>query len=152
MAIDDHMTSLGGDYYLGVVASDISRSALAVGRTGIYSAQRVQCLEARWREKYFTPLEDGKYKINDELRQRVCFVQANVLESGKLPIGLMDVIVCQNLLIYYDQPQRIAIVNALVDYLAPNGVLILAAGELLHWSHPDMERFPYANTLAYRRK
>lgn len=152
MAIDDHMDKLGCDYYLGIMASDISRSALAVGRAGIYSEQQVKSIQPVWLHKYFTSLNNGKYQINPELRQRVCFHQANVLDLGKMPIGYMDVIVCQNLLIYYDQPRRLKIVNTLVNYLAPNGVLILAVGELINWSHPDMERFPFANTLAYRRK
>ena len=99
-------------------------------------------------------LEDqvGKYQICNELRQRVCFNQANVLELGNMPIGFMDAIVCQNLLIYYDQPRRLKIVNTLIDYLAPKGVLILGVGELINWSHPHMERYAFANTLAYRRK
>jgi len=152
MAIDEHMERIGCDYYLGVMASDISRSALAVGRTGIYSEQKLKAVPPHWVEKYFTPAQNGKYQINSDLRQRVCFHQANILDLGKMPIGYMDVIVCQNLLIYYDQPRRLNIVNKLVEYLAPKGVLVLAVGELINWSHPDMERFPFANTLAYRRK
>ncbi len=160
MAIDEHLDALGCDYYLGVVATDISRSALAAGRAGIYTAQQLKHVPPHWMQKYFTAIEhnakegnrDRKYQIKSELRQRVCFNQANVLDLGKMPIGYMDVIVCQNLLIYYDQPQRLKIVNTLIDYLAPKGVLILAVGELINWSHPDMERFPFANTLAYRRK
>jgi len=152
MAVDDHMSKLGCDYYVGIMASDISRSALAVGRAGIYSAQKLKAIPPFWLQKYFTATKDDKYQINNELRQRVCFHQANVLDLGKMPIGYMDVIVCQNLLIYYDQPRRIKIVDTLVNYLAPKGVLILAVGELINWSHPDMERFPFANTLAYRRK
>ena len=152
MAIDDHMSKLGCDYYLGIMASDISRSALAAGRAGIYSAQKMKSMPVHWMEKYFTATKDGKYQICNELRQRVCFNQANVLELGNMPIGFMDAIVCQNLLIYYDQPRRLKIVNTLIDYLAPKGVLILGVGELINWSHPHMERYAFANTLAYRRK
>jgi type IV pilus assembly protein PilK len=152
MAVDDHMTKLGCEYYLGIMASDISRSALAEGRAGIYSEQKVKSIPPYWRDKYFTKTRDGKYQVINELRQRVCFNQANVLDLGKMPIGFMDVIVCQNLLIYYDQQRRLDIAKTLVNYLAPKGVLIFAVGELINWTHPDMERFPFANTLAYRRK
>jgi type IV pilus assembly protein PilK len=152
MAIDEHMSKVGCEYYMGIMASDISRSALAAGRAGIYSTQKMKYVPTQWKQKYFTATKDGKYQINSELRQRVCFHQANVLDLGKMPIGYMDAIVCQNLLIYYDQPRRQKIADTLVNYLAPKGVLILAVGELINWSHPDMERFPFANTLAYRRK
>lgn len=152
MAIDDHMSNINCEYYLGVMASDISRSALAVGRAGKYAEKKVKNINPRWLQKYFSRTPDGQYQVNNELRQRVCFNHANVMDLGKIPIGYMDIIVCQNLLIYYDQHQRTNIANNLVKYLAPKGVLILAVGELLNWSHPDMVRFPFANTLAYRRK
>lgn len=152
MAIDEHMSNVGCEYYLGVMASDISRSALATGRNGIYSEQKVKHVPQHWLEKYFTRIRDGGYQVISELRQRVCFNQANILDLGKMPIGFMDVIICQNLLIYYDQQRRTDIANTLVNFLAPKGVLIFAVGELINWSHPDMERFPFANTLAYRRK
>jgi chemotaxis methyl-accepting protein methylase len=71
---------------------------------------------------------------------------------GKTPIGYMDIIICQNLLIYYDQERRKKIVDTMVDYLAPGGLLILAVGEILNWTHPDVERFPFPNTLAFKRK
>ena len=70
---------------------------------------------------------------------------------GDTPIGNMDAIICQNVLIYYDRKRRLEIVNNLVKYLAPGGLIIFAVGELLHWDHPLMERFPYPNTLAYKR-
>jgi len=152
MAIDDHLEKLGIEYYLGIVASDISRSALAVGRNGVYAKHKLRQIEAEWLGKYFVKQANGKYQVVPELRQRVCFNQLNVLDIGKTPIGNMDAIVCQNLLIYYDRERRKQIANTLVNYLAPGGLLILAVGELLHWSHPDLERFPFANTLAYRRK
>jgi chemotaxis protein methyltransferase CheR/type IV pilus assembly protein PilK len=152
MAIDDHMQRLGCDYYLGVIGSDISRSALAVGRQGLYTFKQVKNIKPHWLQKYFNRTADGKYQVAGDLRQRVCFTQTNVLDMGKMPIGYMDIIVCQNLLIYYERQRREAIVNNLINYLAPGGILILAVGELLNWCHPDMERFPFANTLAYRRK
>jgi type IV pilus assembly protein PilK len=151
MAIDDHLEKLGIPYYLGVIASDISRSALTVGRSGIYATHKIRQIEPEWLDRYFTQMPDGKYQVIPELRQRVCFNQLNVLDMGKTPIGNMDAIVCQNLLIYYDRERRKQIADTLVNYLAPGGLLILAVGELLHWSHPDVERFPFANTLAYRR-
>ena len=151
MAIDDHMGRIGCNYYLGITASDISRSALSVGRKGQYSAFRVKDLSPEWLQRYFHPCDDGKYEVKQELKQRICFNQLNVLEMGNVPIGYMDIIVCQNLLIYYDRERRLKIMDTLVKYLAPGGVLVLAVGEMLNWSHPHVKRFPYANTLAYRR-
>ena len=151
MCIDEHLTELGYDYYLGVIASDISRNALASGRAGQYRYAQIKHLDPSWIEKYFRKDTDGKYQVISEIRQRVCFNHLNSLDMGKTPIGNMDVIVCQNVLIYYQRERRLQIVNSLVDRLAPGGILIIGVGEMINWQHPDLERVPFANTLAFRR-
>jgi chemotaxis methyl-accepting protein methylase len=150
MAIDDYMSQKGDDYYLGVTASDISRDALAIGRKGIYSRKQIREIEPDWLDKYFTVVEDDKFQVHEALRKRVCFNYLNILDVGKAPIGKMKIITCQNLLIYFDKEQRIEIANTLVEHLLPGGLLILGVGELLHWDNPNVERYPHANTLAFK--
>ena len=150
MAIDDFMVQRGGDYYLGVTASDISRDALAVGRKGIYSRKQIKEIEPDWLDRYFTITDDNKFQVHDALRKRVCFNHLNILDMGKMPIGKMNIITCQNLLIYFDKEQRIEIANTLVDHLLPGGLLILGVGELLQWDNPSVERYPHENTLAFK--
>jgi type IV pilus assembly protein PilK len=150
MAIDDHLRGLGCDYYLGVTASDISRSALAHGRKGIYSRKQIKDIEPDWLDNYFTITADDKFQVIDSLRKRICFNHLNILDVGAAPIGKMDIIICQNLLIYFDKEQRIQIANTLADHLLPGGLLILGVGELLNWQHPQLQRFPYTNTLAFK--
>jgi len=152
MTIDSHMRALQYEYYMGILASDISRDALAKGRQGIYDKRQYDKLRHPWQKAYFQPIDERHYQISDELRQRVCFNQVNILDLGKTPIGSMDVIICQNVLIYYERTKRLEIVNNLANYLAPGGMFLFAVGELLGWEHPDMERFQFPNTLAYRRK
>ncbi len=150
MAIDDFMVQRGGDYYLGVTASDISRDALAVGRKGIYSRKQIKEIEPDWLDRYFTITDDNKFQVHDALRKRVCFNHLNILDMGKMPIGKMNIITCQNLLIYFDKEQRIEIANTLVEHLLPGGLLILGVGELLQWDNPSVERYPHENTLAFK--
>ena len=152
MTIDEHMRSLDCRYHLGVTASDISRNALAHGRKGIYNRQQIKGLDANWLDEYFVITDDDKFQVHEDLRKRVCFNQLNILDIGNAPIGMMDIIICQNLLIYFDQEQRIQIANTLAKHLHPGGVLILGVGELLNWDHPNLERYHYANTLAFQHQ
>lgn len=152
MTVDHHMGQIDAEYYLGIIASDISRDALARGRAGIYHQRNVNKMDPLWRDHYFSQIDTDRFQVNPQLRQRVCFNQVNILDIGDTPISNMDAIICQNVLIYYDRERRLAIVDNLVKYLAPGGLIILAVGELLHWDNPLMERFPYPNTLAFKRK
>lgn len=152
MAVDSQLKRLGCEFYLGVIASDISRSAIAAGRAGIYNNKQLKSIEPERLKTYFAKLPDGRFQVTPELRQRVCFNQLNVIDIKKTPIGVMDIIVCQNLLIYFDRARREQIVNSFVEHLTPGGLLVLGVGELVNWSHPKLERLHYANTLAFRHK
>lgn len=152
MAIDDHLKRLDCRYYLGVTASDISRDALAIGRKGIYSRKQIKDIEPDWLDNYFVITEDDKFQVHEDLRKRVCFNHLNILDIGSAPIGQMDIIICQNLLIYFDKEQRIQIADTLANHLKPGGLLILGVGELLNWGQEGIQRFPYTNTLAFKRQ
>jgi len=151
MVVDQYLAERGDDWYFGVTASDISMPALSVGRSGIYSRAKLKDLPAQLLMRYFEPLDDDRLQVKSRLRERVCFTRINALELGHAPVGMMDVIVCQNLLIYFQRERRIAALDHLVEHLRPGGLLVLGAGEIMGWDHPAMEPVLFENTLAFRR-
>ncbi|RRJ82718.1 CheR family methyltransferase [Aestuariirhabdus litorea] len=138
--------------YFGISATDISAPALAKARQGIYSDRKVEALPRERAEQFFTPLEKGRYQVVSQLRDRVCFSQVNVLELSKTPMHGMDLIYCQNLLIYFRRWRRKEILNRLAERLAPGGLLVVGLGEVVDWSHPDLERDRDPATLAFRKR
>ena len=66
-------------------------------------------------------------------------------------VGKMDIIVCQNVLIYFKRDTRIAILEQLVSHLNPGGFLILGAGEITSWKHPELNSIKYDGVLAFQR-
>jgi type IV pilus assembly protein PilK len=147
--------ALGGtaqpDYY-GVTGTDISLSALAKAREGLYGARRLEQLEAELAGRYFQVQADGRYKIVPSLAARVCCARLNVLELAKAPMSGMDVIFCQNLLIYFRRWRRREILNRLAERLAPGGLMVLGVGEVVGWQHPDLEPVANEQVLAFTRK
>lgn len=140
------------DYYYGVTASDISLASLATGRRGIYHARKLRGVDPEIVAQYFQRIDDTHFEVDPELRKRVCFAQMNVLDMARAPVGKVHLIMCQNLLIYFDRERRIEILNNLAGHLHPGGVLILGSGEILGWRPEGFERIDYNDTLAYRRK
>ena len=90
-------------------------------------------------------------QVDASIRDRICFAWANLLELPKMPVVPMDVIYCQNVMIYFKRERRKAIVNELVTRLRPNGVLIIGMGELVDWSHPLIRRVRDDRVQAYIR-
>jgi len=141
----------GASAYFGVVGTDISQPALRAAREGIYSAHRLKDLPVDLLDSYFEPLPEGRGRVRECLRRRVCFTHSNVLDAGGEPFAPLDLVYCQNLLIYFDRARRAEIVDAMVAHLRPGGLLILGSGEVVAWSDSRMERVPSPHTCAYRR-
>lgn len=139
------------DPYFGVLASDISRAALAIAKAGVYPQRKVEMIDAPFRKRYFGAAEKGRYLIRKELCDRICFNQANVLNIDDFPSVELDVIFCQNLLVYFRRWLRHDIMNALVDRLKVGGVLICGLGEVIDWSHERIERLAVDDVQVYRR-
>jgi chemotaxis protein methyltransferase CheR len=111
-----------------IVATDISESAIARARRGVYSAFEVQRgLPIRKLLEHFTQVEAG-WQISAALRAMVDFQVFNLLDDFT-SLGRFDVVLCRNLLIYLDRPTKEALLARLAGALMPDGVLCLGGPE-----------------------
>ena len=149
---DEALAKAGSDACYGVIGSDISLSALSRSREGVYGARRLEQLEPMVRERYFQPLAKDRFQVVPRLAARVCFARLNVLELAGAPMSDMDVIFCQNLLIYFRRWRRREILNRLVERLAPGGLLVIGVGEVAGWQHPELVPVADGEVLAFTRK
>lgn len=145
-----HMAGLEPRY--AVTGTDISRAALSLARAGIYSARKVAMVDDRYRLRYFEPLGQNQYQVAAVLRDRMCFNQGNVLNINEMPSIKVNVIFCQNLLVYFRRWLREQILNAFVARLKPGGILVIGMGEVVDWAHPDMKRVTIDAVQAYVHK
>ncbi|EIK54895.1 methyltransferase PilK [Stutzerimonas stutzeri TS44] len=136
----------------GVTGTDISLSALDKGRNAIYDARRLGQVAAPLRERYFLNMPHNRAQVVPELAARVCFAKLNVLELASAPLAGLDVIFCQNLLIYFRRWRRREILNRLAERLAPGGLLVVGVGEVVGWQHPDLVPVADDQVLAFTRK
>lgn len=150
MAINDCFELAALDPYFGVTATDISLQSLQRARKGIYPPRKVEQVTREERARYFIP-SGQELQVVEKIRDRVCFSHGNVLDIGRMPKVLMDVIFCQNLLIYFRRWRRRDVLNALVDRLKPGGVLIVGLGEITDWTNPNVRRVADDQIQAYMR-
>ncbi len=136
----------------GVIGTDISLSALSRSRDGLYSSRRLDQLDPGLRERYFQAIPDDRFQVIPSLAARVCFARLNVLELAGAPMSDMDVIFCQNLLIYFRRWRRREILNRLAERLAPGGLLVIGVGEVVGWQHPELVPVADSQVLAFTRK
>jgi chemotaxis protein methyltransferase CheR len=127
MCLKDMVREIGG-WRVEMLATDLSNEVLEKARQGIYSQFEVQRgLPIQLLIKYFT--QTGEFwQIAPELRAMVKYQQLNLL-SDFSRLGKFDLIFCRNVLIYFDQPTKIDVLNRLAQVTASDGYLALGAAE-----------------------
>lgn len=148
---NEYCEDLGVAPYFGVTAVDISLPALSIARKGVYSRRSLNLLEQDELEKYFVSSGKDQYRVVDKIKKRVCFSQANILQLESKPVQPMDIIFCQNVLIYFRRWRRREILKQLVKHLKPGGILVIGLGEITEWSHDDLRRMESSDVQAYRK-
>ncbi|UCE88482.1 MAG: protein-glutamate O-methyltransferase CheR [Pseudomonadota bacterium] len=151
MMLHQYLGAREGEYYVGITATDISMASLATARRGVYHRNRLKNLPAELLREYFDPVDIDHYKVSEAIRERVCFTRLNLLELATAPVGKMDIIFCQNVLIYFKRELRIEILDHLAAHLLPGGLLVLGAGEVVGWRHAGLEPVSRGDVLAFRR-
>src|SRR5262249_34024729 len=113
------------EYDIKIYATDIDDDALNSARRGEYSLDAVRRVRPEWREKYFHG--KGLLRINREIRRLVIFGRSNLAQDA--PISHVNLLVCRNMLIYFDSDLQRQILTRLHYALDAGGVLFLGKSE-----------------------
>jgi len=136
---------------LHVYASDISRGMLMKSRRGIYREASFRETRPALREKYFIEKEK-QHRIRDEVKRHVDFIHLNLMDRSKIALlGTMDVILCRNVIIYFDLETKKRVIETFYDKLRPAGYLLLGHSESLINISSAFELAHLENDLVYRR-
>jgi two-component system CheB/CheR fusion protein len=111
---------------LQIFASDLSPDAIATARRGRYPVSIAADVSAERLSRFFSAHETG-YQINQNIRDMVLFAQHDVLLDP--PFTKLDLIVCRNLLIYFDATLQRKLVPLFHYSLLPSGLLLLGTSE-----------------------
>lgn len=118
-----------------ILASDIDTGVLRVAEAGIYPAERVEKLERERLRRFFlrgTGANAGKVRVREELRALVTFRRINLLERDWPVRGPLDAIFCRNVMIYFDRPTQLSILERFAPLLRADGLLFAGHSESLH--------------------
>lgn len=141
------------EVYFGVTGTDISKAAVDSARRARYPERKLVNMAPELRERYLVADSASKtFSVTPEIRERACFSRLNVAELEQAPRQPMNIIYCQNMLIYFRRWRRKTILDELAKRLVPGGLMVLGMGEMTGWSHPRMERVADERCLAFRRK
>ncbi|SRR5579875_3390458 len=131
-----------------ILATDISRRALRHAERGAYARRSLENVPPARIESYFTASKHG-YQVKPRIRRMISFVQMNLVES--VYVGKVDCIFCMNVLMYFSEQRRLAVLRRFYDALEPGGYFLLGHSETLSHSPVRFEPVVIGGYRLYRR-
>jgi chemotaxis protein methyltransferase CheR len=120
---------IGPDW--SIVATDISHRVLLSAKEAVYPADRLRAVSPERLKRYCLRGDgesEGQILIQEKIRGRVQFGQLNLCKPID-GIGPFDVIFLRNVLIYFDVPTKIAVVDRVLTTLKTGGLFFLGTAE-----------------------
>jgi chemotaxis protein methyltransferase CheR len=150
MMLDLQFPELAG-WDLALHGTDINLEVLAQATAARYSALEVnRGLPAQYLARYME--RDGtSYVLAERIRSRASFSQLNFV--GPWPVlPRFDLVLCRNVLIYFDIDVRARIVRKIRDTIAPGGYLVFGSSETSIGDVDGFSRVVFGRTTVYRKE
>ena len=113
------------DFDVKIYATDIDEQELTIARRGEYSLEALRRVRPEWREKYFQG--KGPFRVGRDIRRLLIFGRSNL--GPDAPISHVNLLICRNVLIYFDSALQKQILQRLHYALEPGGILFLGKSE-----------------------
>jgi chemotaxis protein methyltransferase CheR len=131
---------------IDILGSDVSESAVRRARDGTYTQFEVQRgLGITQMIRWFEECDDG-WRAVEPLRRLVRFQVHNLLEPAPHP-GQFDIVLCRNVLLYLNAERRGLVFDRLAGAMAPDGWLMMGAGETVIGQTRKFEADPESRGL-----
>jgi chemotaxis protein methyltransferase CheR len=125
----EHWPSID-EFDVEITGVDIDTDVVELARAGVFCDRALMHVDSTLRQRYFTALGAGQYRVAADLRGAIGFTVANICEPRDMQrLRDYDVIFCRNLLIYFDELSSRRATENLYGALRPGGYLFLGQSE-----------------------
>lgn len=128
MLLDDILGDKMSSYEVQIFATDIDEIAIQKARKGVYMKEMVELLPEPYIKKYFTS-HKNYYEVNKNIRAHVLFSRHDLTNNP--PFLKLDLVVCRNLLIYFNTELQAKVLPIFHYALHPGGLLFLGHSETI---------------------
>jgi chemotaxis methyl-accepting protein methylase len=111
-----------------ILGTDLSESALAKAKAGVYTKEELRSLPDKYLAEYFVPRGAG-YEVSEPLTKGVRFARENLLDEPSSKY--FDAVVCRNVMIYFSRAMHDKVATHLYNALRKGGYLMLGKTETL---------------------
>jgi chemotaxis protein methyltransferase CheR len=140
--------SFADSWNVEILATDVGRHALKHAERAIYTGRSIASVSEKQLAAHFGKTGGG-YQVRPRLRKMVTFAQMNL--ASAVYVGRMDMIFCMNVLIYFSEERRHALVQRFYDSLEPGGYLFLGHSESISKIPVKFQAIVLNDCILYRK-
>ncbi len=135
-----------------IFATDVNNRALELARAAVYDPHSTRHTDPIRLDAYFERRADGRLGVSEAARALVRFGRTNLIDPALARrVAAVDVILCRNVLMYFDADHRRVALANLHATLRPGGLLILGQSEILAHSVTPFSLVKVSDTIMYRK-
>ncbi|MEZ4825498.1 MAG: CheR family methyltransferase [Bacteroidia bacterium] len=124
----EYLQKIQSDIRIKIFATDIHPDAIRKASVGFFTESALADLSARRLAMYFSKVQEG-FKVNSNIREMIVFTRHDLLQDP--PFSRMDLIICRNLLVYFQSNIQKKI-QAIFNYSLNNkSYLMIGTNEVL---------------------
>jgi chemotaxis protein methyltransferase CheR len=123
------------EHDIRILATDIDTDVLSRADNGVYTLEQAKRIPKALLQRYFLKgrgVHDGHVMVKPILKALVHFHRLNLQEDPWPIQGLFDVILCRNVLIYFDKTTQQKLFRRMGNVLKKDGYLMLGHSEAMH--------------------
>jgi|SRR5690625_107934 len=130
-----------------ILATDLSGDVVRIAKAGIYPPDRVAGVPEPVLDRWFSRMEDGSYRVSASVRGMITYARQNLISTWPMK-GPFHVIMCRNVMIYFDPQTRQRLISRFHKILEPGGYLFLGHSESIGSHNPG---FVNSRPAVYRK-
>jgi chemotaxis protein methyltransferase CheR len=131
-------------------ATDLNPNSIAIAKNGLYSFRKLDIYQKNYNEVEcvhkltdYYKMQGANVQMNKSLLTNVSFQEHNLVSGDVL--GSFDLILCRNVLIYFDNLLQDKVLNLFQRSLEMNGILVVGLYESLMWC-TEISKFAMLST------
>jgi chemotaxis protein methyltransferase CheR len=135
-----------------IVGTDISNAVIDIARRGTYKEYAIRNTPGYYLRKYFKS-NNSSFDLDPSIKNMVYFKLLNLHDDlGMQTMINYDIIICANVLIYFDETSKIKAINHLYNSLNKGGYLFIGYSETLHGISKAFKLTSFPKTVGYKKE
>jgi len=135
-----------------IIGTDINNAVVETAKRGIYKEYSIRQTPPYYLKKYFKRV-DNTFQLSSEITNMVNFKVMNLYDDFAMKTMFnFDLIMCANVLIYFDAESKVKVVSQLYDAMNPNSYLFIGYSETLHGISKAFKLISFPKTIGYKKE